>query len=197
MLFIWAFSLFIFLSLDKCLSILFLFPKDQLLVSLIFGVFFSLHLFISVMIFISFLILTLGSVSSSFPTSFRCKFRLLTWVLNCWIAIKFPLNTAFVEFSCTSKVMLKILQARLQKYVNWELPDVLAGFRKGRRTNCQHPLDHRKKQKSSRKKHLLLLYWLHQSLWSQHTVGNSSRDGNTRPPYLPPEKSVCRSKSNS
>ena len=31
-----------------------------------------------------------------------------------------------------SKVMLKILQARLQKYVNCELPDVQAGFRKGR-----------------------------------------------------------------
>ena len=31
-----------------------------------------------------------------------------------------------------SKVMLKILQARLQKYINWELPDVQAGFRKGR-----------------------------------------------------------------
>ena len=31
-----------------------------------------------------------------------------------------------------SKVMLKILQARLQQYVNWELPDVQAGFRKGR-----------------------------------------------------------------
>ena len=136
MLFIWAFSLFIFLSLSKCLSILFIFPKDQLLDSLIFGVFFSLHLFISVMIFISFLILTLGSVSS-FPTSFRCKFRLLTWVLNCWIAIKFPLNTAFVAFSCASKVMLKFLQARLQKYVNWELPDVQAGFRKGRGTRDQ------------------------------------------------------------
>ena len=35
--------------------------------------------------------------------------------------------------SHTSKVMLKILQARLQKYVNRELPDVQAGFRKGRR----------------------------------------------------------------
>ena len=34
--------------------------------------------------------------------------------------------------SHTSKVMLKILQARLQQYVNRELPDVLAGFRKGR-----------------------------------------------------------------
>ena len=35
-------------------------------------------------------------------------------------------------FSHTSKVMLKILQARLQQYVNCELPDVQAGFRKGR-----------------------------------------------------------------
>ena len=43
-----------------------------------------------------------------------------------------------------SKVMLKILQARLQQYVNHELPDVQAGFRKGRgtRSNCQHLLDH-------------------------------------------------------
>ena len=36
--------------------------------------------------------------------------------------------------SHTSKVMLKILQARLQQYVNRELPDVQAGFRKGRGT---------------------------------------------------------------
>ena len=36
--------------------------------------------------------------------------------------------------SHTSKVMLKILQARLQQYMNCELPDVQAGFRKGRRT---------------------------------------------------------------
>jgi len=36
--------------------------------------------------------------------------------------------------SHTSKVMLKILQARLQQYVNCELPDVQAGFRKGRGT---------------------------------------------------------------
>ena len=36
--------------------------------------------------------------------------------------------------SHTSKVMLKILQARLQQYMNWELPDVPAGFRKGRAT---------------------------------------------------------------
>ena len=41
-------------------------------------------------------------------------------------------------------VMLKILQARLQQYVNHELPNVQAGFRKGRgtRSNCQHLLDY-------------------------------------------------------
>ena len=39
-----------------------------------------------------------------------------------------------VLISHTNKVMLKILQARLQQYVNHELPDVQAGFRKGRRT---------------------------------------------------------------
>ena len=48
------------------------------------------------------------------------------------------------------KVMLKILQARLQQYVNHELPDVQAGFRKGRgnqRSNCQHPLDDQKNKR--------------------------------------------------
>ena len=39
--------------------------------------------------------------------------------------------------SHTSKVMLKILQARLQQYINCELPDVQAGFRKGRATRDQ------------------------------------------------------------
>ena len=55
-----------------------------------------------------------------------------------------------------------------------------------------------KKQEGSRKKHLLLLYWLCQSLWlcgSPQTVKNSSRDGTTRPPDVPPEKSVCRSRT--
>ena len=59
-----------------------------------------------------------------------------------------------------SKVMLKILQARLQKYMNRELPDVQAGFRRGRgtkRSNCQHTLDHGKSKRVP-EKHLFLLY---------------------------------------
>ena len=52
------------------------------------------------------------------------------------------------------KVMLKILQARLQQYVNHELPDIQAGFRKGQRNqrlNCQHPLDHQKSKRVAEK----------------------------------------------
>ena len=44
--------------------------------------------------------------------------------------------------SCASKVMLKILQARLQQYVNCELPNVQTGVRKDQRSKCEHPLDH-------------------------------------------------------
>ena len=104
--------------------------------------------------------------------------------------------------SHASKVMLKILQARLQQYVNCELPDVQAGFRKGRGTRDQIANIHWiiKKSKGIPEKHLLLLYWLCQSIWlcgSQQTVENSERDGHTRPPDLPPEKSICRSRSNS
>ena len=53
--------------------------------------------------------------------------------------------------SHTSKVMLKILQARLQQYVNQEIPDVQAGFGKGRGTR-----DQIRKQESSRKTSALL-----------------------------------------
>ena len=57
-----------------------------------------------------------------------------------------------VLISNSSKVMLKILQARLQQYMNCELehPDVQAGFRKkqrNQRSNCQYLLDHRKSKR--------------------------------------------------
>ena len=110
-----------------------------------------------------------------------------------------------VLISLASKVMLKILQARLQQYVNHELPDVQAGFRKAEEPEIKFPISvgSSKKQEGSRKIStfaLLPKFLLCQSLWlcgSQQTVENFSRDGNTRPPYLPPEKSVCRSRSNS
>ena len=100
--------------------------------------------------------------------------------------------------SHANKVMLKILQARLQQYVNWELPDLQAGFRKVRGTRYQiaNICWIIKKSTEFQNKHLFLLYWLCQSIWlcgSQQTEENPSRDGNIRPPDLPLEKSVCRS----
>ena len=72
--------------------------------------------------------------------------------------------------SHSSKVMLKILQARLQQYVNRELPDVQVGFIKGRGTRNQIVSNHwiHTKSKGITEKHLLLLYWLCQSLCSIH-----------------------------
>ena len=99
--------------------------------------------------------------------------------------------------SYASKVMLKILQARLQQYVNHQFPDVQKKRQKNQRSNCQHPLDHRKIKRVP-EKHLLSLYWLHQSFWlcgSQQTVGNFSRDGNASWPAS--WENCCRSRSNS
>ena len=105
--------------------------------------------------------------------------------------------------SHASKVMLKIFQARLQQYLNCELPDVQTGFRKGRGTRDQIANIHWiikkarefQKTKTKTKKHLFQLYQLCQSLWlcgTPQTVENSQREGNTRPPDLPFEKSVCK-----
>ena len=103
--------------------------------------------------------------------------------------------------SHASKVMLKILQARLQQYVNRELPDLQDGFRKGRGTRDQI-VNIRwiiKKAREFRKTSISVLLTTPKLRLcvSQQTVENSERDGNTRPPYLPLEKPVCRSGSNS
>ena len=103
--------------------------------------------------------------------------------------------------SHASKVMLKILQARLQQYVNRELPDVLTGCRKGRGTRDKLPTSTGswKKQESSRKTSISALMTMPKSFEcvDHNKLENSERDGNTRPPDLPLEKSVCRSGSNS
>ena len=101
--------------------------------------------------------------------------------------------------SHASKVMLKILQARFQQYMNCELPDVPDGFRKGRGTRDQTANIHWiiKKSKSSRKTATSALLTMPKPLTVWITTVENSRYGNTRPPYLPPEKSVCRSRNNS
>ena len=100
-----------------------------------------------------------------------------------------------------SKAMLKILQARLQQYMNHEIPYVQAGFGKGSRTRDQ----------------IANICWIVEkarAFWKNiyfcfidyakafdcvdhNKLENSPKDGNTRPPDLPLEKLVCRSGSNS
>ena len=104
---------------------------------------------------------------------------------------------AFVLISHASKVMLKILQARLQQYVNQELPDVQTGLEKAEVPEIELiSVGLEKKQGNSRKTSTALLTVLKPLCGSQQTVENSERDGNTRPPNLPPEKSIRRSRSN-
>ena len=95
--------------------------------------------------------------------------------------------------------MLKILQARLQQYVNQELPDVQAGFRKGRGTRDQIANTHWIIEKARKfQKTIYFCFIDYDKAFDRvdHSkLENSSRDGNTRPPDLLPEKSVYRSES--
>ena len=103
--------------------------------------------------------------------------------------------------SHASKVMLKILQARLQQYVNRELADVQAGFRKGRGTRDQIANIRWIMEKAREfQKNIYFCFIDYAKAFdggSQQTVEDSERDGNTRPPDLPLEKPICRSGSNS
>ena len=103
--------------------------------------------------------------------------------------------------SHASKVMLKILQASLQQYVNQELPDVQAGFRKGRGTRDQIAnICWNIKKAREFQKNIYFCFIDYAKAFDcvdHNKLENFSRDGNTRPPDLPLEKSVCRSGSNS
>ena len=106
-----------------------------------------------------------------------------------------------VLISHANKVMLKILLARLQQYLNCELPDVQAGFGKGRGTRDQI-VNNRwiiKKARYFQKSisFCFIDYAKAIDCEDHNKMENSERDGNTRPSDLPPEKPVCRSGSNS
>ena len=97
-------------------------------------------------------------------------------------------------------VWLKILQSRLQQYVNQELPDEEAEFRKGRGTREQiaNICWIIEKAKEFQKN----IYFCFTDYTKALDSGNHNklrkllRDGNTRPPYLSPEKPVCGSRNN-
>ena len=102
--------------------------------------------------------------------------------------------------SHASKVMLKILQARLQQYVNRELPDVQAGFRKGRGTRDQIAnicwIIEKARVFQNSIYFCFIDYAKAFDCVDHNKLENSERDGNTRPLDLPLEKPVCGSGSN-
>ena len=95
--------------------------------------------------------------------------------------------------------MLKILQARLQQYVNGELSDVQAGFRKGRGTRDQIAnICWIIERASEFHKNIYFCFIDYAKVFDcvdHNKLENSERDGNTRPPDLPLEKPICRSGS--
>ena len=97
--------------------------------------------------------------------------------------------------------MLKILQARLQQYMNDELPDVQAVFRKGRGTRDQIAnirwIIEKAREFQTNIYFCSIDYAKAFDCVDHNKLENSERDGNTRPLDLPLEKSVCRSRSNS
>ena len=88
-----------------------------------------------------------------------------------------------------------MLQAKLQQYVNCEIPDVQAGFRKGRGTRDQIANSYwiiEKAKEFQKNIYFCIDYTKAFGCVDHNKLENSSRDGNTRPLYLPPEKPVCR-----
>ena len=107
----------------------------------------------------------------------------------------------YALISHASKVMLKILQARLQQYVNCELPDVQAGFKKGRGTRDQIANICWIIEKAREfQKNICLCFIDYAKAFvcvDHNKLENSERGGNARPPDLHLEKPICRSRSNS
>ena len=100
--------------------------------------------------------------------------------------------------SHTSKVMLKILQARLQQYVNCELPDVQAGFRKGRGTRDQVANILWIIIKAKEFQRNIYFYFIdYVKDFDCVNLENFERDGKSRPHDLLLEKHVSRSGSKS
>ena len=94
-----------------------------------------------------------------------------------------------------------MVEARLQQYMNWEHPDVQAGFREGRETRDQIFNIHWIKEKATEFQKNIYFHFIDSAkafgCVDHNTVENSEQNGNTKPSYLTLEKPVCRSRSNS
>ena len=127
------------------------------------------------------------------------------------LMVSFALKKAFkfnyvpiALISHASKVMLKILQARLQQCINCELPDVQAGFRKGRGTRDQITnifwvIEKAREFQKNKQTNIYFSFIEYAKAFGcvdHNKLENSERDGNTRSSDLPLEKPICRLGSN-
>ena len=124
------------------------------------------------------------------------------WKMSVFIPVPKNVQTIAQLQSSHTLVMFKILQARLQQYVNHEFPDVQPEFRKGRGSRDQIANIHWITEKARESQKNIYFCFIDDAKASDCVAHNKLwkillRDGNTRPPDLPPEKSVCRSRSNS
>ena len=102
--------------------------------------------------------------------------------------------------NCThlSKVMLKILQARLQQYMNFQMFKL--DLEKAEDPEIKLPTSTGSSKKQEFQKNIYFCFVDYAKAFDRvdhNKLENSERDGNTRPPDLPLEKPVCRSRSNS
>ena len=110
-------------------------------------------------------------------------------------------TTQLCSFHMIARSCSKIIQARLQQYMNCELPEVQAGFRKGKGTRDQIANIHWNIEKAREFQKNIYFCFIdyanafdcvdHNKLWKM------LRGGDTRPPNLPTGKPVCRSRSSS
>ena len=140
-------------------------------------------------------------------TDWKTQQRPQNWKKSVFILVSRKGNAKECSNCCTialishaSKVMLKIFQAKLQQYVNQELTDVQAGFRKDKGTRDQIANICWIIEKAREFQKNIYIYFMNYLIAfdcvDHNKLENSEKDGNTRPPDLPPEKSVCRSRRN-
>ena len=111
-------------------------------------------------------------------------------------------NYSTIELiSHTSKIMLNILQVRLQEYMNRELLDVKVGFTKGRGTRDQIAnicwIIEKAREFQKNIYFCFIDYAKAFVVWNTTNCGKFLKRWNPRPPDLPPEKSICKSRSSS
>ena len=129
--------------------------------------------------------------------------ELSTMTCPSWVALH-SMAHSFLEFrkpllhdkAVISKSSSKA--SALHKLRNSRCTSGVQKRQRNQKSNCQHPLDHRERREFQENIYFCFIDYTKAFFYVDHNKQkNSSRDGNTRPPYLPPEKPICWSRSNS